>query len=69
LMDELNLLALRYHYLCPTDYTQLEVRELSDAKDPRVPLKRCPNCRTTWYGPKLSRLRTLPAGQSGPLTE
>jgi len=66
-LDELGLLAEAYHYLCPTDYAELELREFSDAKDPRVVLKRCPRCRTTWFGPSLSELRSRPAGHSGPL--
>src|SRR5438445_210700 len=66
-LDELNLLASDYHYVCPSDYTRLEIRDLSKAKDPRVLLRRCPKCRTTWYGPTLSELRSRPAGMSGPL--
>ena len=65
--EELRLLAGGYHYLCPTDYAQLEIRELSEALDPRVVLKRCPKCRTTWHGPTLSELRSRPAGMSGPV--
>src|SRR5712692_489663 len=60
--DELTFLASRYHYVCPSDYTQLERRGFSQAKDPRILLKQCPRCRTTWYGPTLSQLRLCPAG-------
>ncbi len=62
---ELNLLASRYHYVCPSNHTQLERRGLSNAKDPRIILKRCPSCRTIWCGPTLSRLRSRPGGVSG----
>ena len=64
-LDELNFLAWDYHYVCPSDYAQLEIREFSEAKDPRVLLKRCAKCRTTWYGPTLSELKSRPAGASG----
>jgi len=63
--DELNILASRYHYVCPSDLTQLERRGLSDSKNPRILLKRCPKCRTTWYGPTLSQLRLRPTGVPG----
>ncbi len=64
---ELKFLASDYHYLCPLDYAHLGVRDLSKGLDPRVVLKRCPKCRTTWYGPSLSELRARPSGSSGPL--
>jgi hypothetical protein len=63
--DEAILLASRYHYVCPSDHVELELRGLSDAKDPRILLKRCRKCRTTWYGPTLSQLRLRPAGAPG----
>ena len=66
-LDELKVLATAYHYLCPLDYTELDIREASPAKDPRVVLKRCPKCLTVWYGPTLSELRSRPGRSSGPL--
>jgi len=66
-LAELKVLAGAYHYLCPLDYTELETRESSAAKDPRLGLKRCPKCLTLWYGPTLSELRSRPGRSSGPL--
>ena len=67
-LDEVRVLARGYHYLCPLDYVELDIRGLSDAKDLRVVLKRCSKCGTYWHGPTLTQLRSRPAGASGPLT-
>jgi hypothetical protein len=66
-VDETKVLVRGYHYLCPLDYSELDIRVLSEAMDPRVVLKPCPRCRTVWHGPTISQLRSRPSGTSGPL--
>lgn len=67
IQDETRRLATDYHYVCPLDYAQLTIRELSSAKDPRVVLRPCPKCGTKWYGPTLSYIRSHPANGPRPL--
>jgi len=46
-LDEVRVLARGYHYLCPLDYAELDIRELSDAKDPRVVVEAMPEMSHT----------------------
>src|SRR5713226_5889995 len=58
--EEMKRIATDYHYVCPFDFAQLAIRKFSEAKDPRVVLRPCPNCGTKWYGPTISTIRSRP---------
>lgn len=58
--EEMRRIATDYHYVCPFDFEQLAIRQLSEAKDPRVVLKPCPKCGTKWHGPTISYIRSRP---------
>ena len=66
-VDEAKVLVRGFHYLCPLDYAELDIRELSESMDARVILKPCPKCGTLWHGPTLAQLRSRPSSASGPL--
>jgi len=58
--EEIKRVATDYHYVCPFDFAQLTIRDLSEAKDPSVVLRPCPTCGTKWYGPRISYIRSRP---------